>query len=45
MAILARRIAKILSQNDGMQMVRISMQDLAREDKARAASFIDEAWL
>ena len=45
MSILARRLEKLFSQNAGMQMVRISMQDLAGEDKNRAASFIDDSWL
>lgn len=44
MAILAFRMAKI-NKSQPQGMVRISTQDLAREDVSRSKNFIDERWL
>jgi len=45
MAILALRLARMIKSNPNLQMVRVNQQDLASEDRSRAANFIDSAWL
>ena len=45
MAILAYRLSKMFENNQSLQMVRISEQDMAGEDRNRATRFIDNSWL
>ena len=44
-AILAYRLSKMFANNHSLQMVRISEQEMAHEDRNRASRFIDKAWL
>ena len=45
MAVLAYRLARLFERDPAFQMVRISWQNLAREDSQRAYQFIDDSWL